>query len=290
MSSREGLRSTKSKSTDSNLEIIMSDALKGTEGALDTMVDNIIPKIRDTIIQTVKSYLKESLELAVKPLVELQCKPLYERIQRLEEQNYQLNTLINEHQSYSRLDNLIFCGLECQSYADAATGRGEGGSQGETDGPSGDSNLTAEEAIIKLCRDKLDVSVAPSDISIAHRLGGRKTKKISNNTQNKPVAVGGSTDPEKVTPSPQSIIARFTNRKIRDAIFRSKRKLHKTGIYINEHLSQSTNQLYAEARKKVKAKQIHATWTFQGKIYIKDSENGPPRLYAQAAPPFRRPV
>ena len=56
MSSREGLRSNKpkSKSDDSHWDITMGDALKGTEDALDAMVDAILPRIREAIIQSVR--------------------------------------------------------------------------------------------------------------------------------------------------------------------------------------------------------------------------------------------
>ena len=171
-------------------------------------------------------------------LVEEHCTTLYKRIKCLEEQNTQLHNAINDHQSYSRLDNLIFYGLECQSYADAAAGRGEGEGEREYGDPSGEASITAEESVIKLCCDKLGVPVAPSDISIAHHLGGRKSSKTSKKGGERTVVAGGArakNDEPNETPTAQPIIVRFTSRKLGIQYFNQNESLLKL-----EFISMST--------------------------------------------------
>ena len=150
-------------------------------------------------------------------------------------------------EAYSRLDNLIIKGLPETSYAERASK----GSADADESLHAESNSSVESTVISFCRDALHVAVTPSDISIAHRL-----------------RTGGK---DKVRP----VIIRFTNRRIRDSVFRAKKLLKNQSkpIYISEHLTKSSSELFYESRKLLREKKIHSTWTNNGQVFVKVSAN-----------------
>jgi hypothetical protein len=159
------------------------------------------------------------------------------------------NTRIEQLEAHDRKSNLIFTGLTPRSWSEAT-------SQANADDASAEHTADTEKAVIELVENQLHVPVTPSDISIAHRL-----KKKPGNT------------------APAPIIVRFTNYKIRDAIYRArfnlKNVLNSTGqkLFINEDLTKSVAKLFREARELVKAKSLHGTWTAGGQVFIKRSNH-----------------
>ena len=59
---------------------------------------------------------------------------------------------------------------------------------------------------------------------------------------------------------------------------KSKKQLkgHQPPVFINESLTPKQSEIYAEARKLMKTKSIHATWTRDGKTFLKDKVDAVP--------------
>lgn len=157
---------------------------------------------------------------------------------------------VEEIERHERLSNLIFYGISEPSQQNTSA---ESTSQMNS-GPETENSLSAN--IIQICQDKLKIVVTEQDISSIHRLPG------SNKMKSRPVIVC------------------FVRRRIRDRIFQSRKLLRssktphtyqnaKEQIYINEHLTRTTAQTYARARKLLKEKQIASAWTAGGTVYIK---------------------
>jgi hypothetical protein len=116
-----------------------------------------------------------------------------------------------------------------------------------------------ESSVLQLCNDTLGIEVSSKDISVAHRL------KAGKNDRYRP------------------IIVRFASRKVRDEIFRAKRKLfaprdrdgsssgNTEKIYISEHLTRGVSNIFFEARKMVRDKRLASAWTHKGLVNVKYS-------------------
>ena len=160
-----------------------------------------------------------------------------------------LSNKLNDLENYLQRDNLIIQGVPRLSLA-AATSTTAGGATLR-------SNESSEELttyIIKLCSDKLNITVTSSDISTAHRL-------------RLPSSQSGTHTPQY----PPSIIVRFTNRRTRDSIYRARTQLKGTKIFINEQLSTANNLIFKKAREMKKMKAIFTCWSFNGEVFVRRS-------------------
>jgi len=90
-----------------------------------------------------------------------------------------------------------------------------------------------EETVIAFCRESLN-----KDISLVHRVRAGKKDKV------------------------RPVIVRFTNRRVRDDVCRSRRLLRDSceHIYISEHLTNATVTLL---------KKLHSAWTQHGQVFAK---------------------
>ena len=73
------------------------------------------------------------------------------------------------------------------------------------------------------------------------------------------------------------MIVRFDNRRSRDLIYSARIELRNshpvpTPIYINEHLTKKSDELFLECRKMWKSRNISSAWTFNGNVFIKPPE------------------
>jgi hypothetical protein len=150
---------------------------------------------------------------------------------------------IDELEIYSRSDNLIIKGLPEKTYAE----RGAGSLSRADELPVSDSHRAVEETVISFCRQSLQVDVSPQDISVAHRLRAGKKDQV------------------------RPVIVRFTNRRVRDDVYRARKLLkdNQEHIYINEHLTKSTANLLYESRQLIRDKKLHSAWTQHGQVYAK---------------------
>ena len=99
------------------------------------------------------------------------------------------------------------------------------------------------------------------DIDRSHRLGT-------------PPSSGESSDrhPSQQRRRPRNIIMKFTNYRIREKIYSSRKELRKsssgTPLYINESLTKERSSLFWKIRKAIKDKD-HQVWTQDGVIVVK---------------------
>ena len=156
---------------------------------------------------------------------------------------------LEDTEIYSRAHDLIIRGLPEGSYAERATA-----SASEADPLPVESHTAVEASILALCNDRLDVTVTPRDISVAHRL------KSGKNDAHRP------------------IIVRFASRRMRDEVLRAKKKLFvrtdssstNTGtVFISEHLTRGVAALFFDARKLVRENKLGSAWTHKGLVNVK---------------------
>lgn len=226
-------------------------------------VDQLVAALVDVrVIEALKQVITPCVQSAVSTAIsqfnerldslETKCSDQELLISNLEFENGELRKRVNDLESYSRIENLVFYGLS-EQYAEAA------GPSSSADNPqTAETSESSEQTVVTFCRDKLQIDVTLSDVSIAHRLPRLDKKQ-----------------------GPRPLLVRFTNRRTRAKILAAKKKLPNTGpnrVYINEHLSSANSKIFAESRKLYRSKEIAATWTFQGRVYVKTSVGGPSRL------------
>lgn len=199
----------------------------------------------------------------------------------LKNENAELHKRLNAVESYSRVDNLLFCGLP-ESYASvskaplgpitrsSATLRSDSdqsGSNRDIDHSGGDMMLSADQslqsesqestllAVINYCQNNLNIEVTPNDISAVHRLPKGKYDRV------------------------RPVIVRFSNRRVRDQIFAARRRMRPSRtesssiVYVNEHLSKTNEQLFSKCRMMYKNKQVARVWTWHGTVCVKRNDS-----------------
>lgn len=199
----------------------------------------------------------------------------------LKNENAELHKRLNAVESYSRIDNLLFCGLP-ESYASvsraplgpitrsSATLRSDSdqsGSNRDIDHSGGDMMLSADQslqsesqestllAVINYCQNNLNIEVTPNDISAVHRLPKGKYDRV------------------------RPVIVRFSNRRVRDQIFAARRRMRPSRtesssiVYVNEHLSKTNEQLFSKCRMMYKNKQVARVWTWHGTVCVKRNDS-----------------
>lgn len=170
---------------------------------------------------------------------------------------------LDEIEANSRAGSLIIKGLPSGSFADSATSSVTDGT-----GIAAMDNAThkaVESTVIRFCKERLNVEVSTQDIISAYRMKDNKSNRST-------------------TSSVRPIMINFANRKVRDDIFRAKKKLKATsgdrrshkndhGVFISENLTPAANNLYYEARQRLRNKKLYAAWTNNGRVYVKFVED-----------------
>ena len=109
---------------------------------------------------------------------------------------------------------------------------------------------SVESSVMGFCRDMLGVEIGLQDISLAHRLKA------------------GAKD------STRPVIVRFTNRRARNLVYGSRKRLkdHQANrIFISEHLTKAAADLFFEARRMLRERKIYGAWTQSGQVYVRFS-------------------
>jgi hypothetical protein len=233
-----------------------------TDDIIDALLDSkVVDALANALSPLIKKIINESLDDKIaalaKAVTEAQqtSAKLSTRVAELTNENADMRLQLTSQgarlaamETYSRLDNLIIKGLPEPSYAEKGT---RGSADADESLHTADSHSAVESTVLAFCQDTLHIDISPSDISTAHRL-----------------RAGGK---DKVRP----VIVRFTNRRIRDAIYRAKKVLKNSSgaraIYISEHLTKHAAELFYECRKLLRNKKVHSTWTQHGQVYIKVS-------------------
>jgi len=224
-----------------------------------SVTDDLINALRDDrVLDALGSIYEAKLQAALKDLLQTVTDLKHEN----EQKDMKINCMqqrIDDLEAYNRRDNLLISGLPIESYSEAATvgASGDGNrEQVDTRTSTAESSYATEQAALKMFNTCLNVKVSEKDISVAHRL------------------------PSKNKSQPPVVIVRFTNRKARDDVYNARRKLRSVAssrIFINEDLAKTTAELFQQARKLVRSKQLHSTWTRNGSLFIKSSEDSRPQ-------------
>ena len=113
-----------------------------------------------------------------------------------------------------------------------------------------------EQSLMKLCKEKLKINLHPMDVDSVSKL-----RKRTGNNDRKP-----------------DILLTLTTHKKKIEIMREKKKLKQLDsvVYINEHLTPSQGEIFAEARARLKKKTLCATWTRDGLTFVKVQEGDQP--------------
>lgn len=162
---------------------------------------------------------------------------LHKRCEDAEKENAELKKTmssqdrrLDDMESYSRCDNIIIRGLPERSSAERATAATSLDAR-----PSAqESSEAVESTVVAFVNDSLGVEISPSDISIAHRI---------------------KAGPKDTT---RPVIVRFTSRKARNAVYNARKSLKDTGhkVFLSEHLTKATSDLFFEARKLLREKKF----------------------------------
>lgn len=224
-----------------------------------SVTDDLINALRDDrVLDALGSIYEAKLQATLKDLLQTVTHLKHEN--ELKDRKIScMQQRIDDLEAYNRRDNLLISGLPIETYSEAATVGVSGDrnqQQVNTHSSTAESSCATEQAVLKLFNTSLNVKVTEKDISIAHRL------------------------PSKNKSQPPVAIVRFTSRKARDDVYNARRKLRSltsSRIFINEDLSKTTAELYQQARKLVRSKQLHSTWTRNGSLFTKVSEEARPQ-------------
>ena len=150
-------------------------------------------------------------------------------------------------EAYSRVDNVIVHGLK-EAVAEVVPEANHDVTSVPASGA--ESSATSEKIFLDFCRNKLQIDLHPTDISVAHRLA-------------KP---GGSR-------GPKPMIVRFSNRKAKQSVLAARTVLRNLescrNIFINEHLTKTASALFEKARAAVKAQRVQRAWTWNGRVFVR---------------------
>ena len=117
--------------------------------------------------------------------------------------------------------------------------------------PEGAKNT--DEVIVKLCEEKLNVKIDKDDINRSHPIGKPNKEKKS------------------------QIICRFKNWKVKNSIFSEKSNLkgNEDNVFITEDLTKYRQDLIKDILVAKRAGKVAAFWTSDGRIFLKETEDGP---------------
>ena len=116
-------------------------------------------------------------------------------------------------------------------------------------------NEKTDEVVLDMARNQLKAAIDASDIDRSHRIPGGPVRRN--------------------TDRPRNIIVKFTTYNARRRVLEKKSSLKggNNRIYINEHLTKARSELYYEARKLVKTGKVKQTWTYDGRILVRNHDD-----------------
>ena len=187
----------------------------------------------------------------------------------LRERAFAAESRIDELESKANIDTLIFKGVPEGSYAEAASDVGGQEGRGSSGTPvTAETNAHTELTIIKFCSERLNVVIDPRDISTAYRTKGSTKDSF------------------------RPIVIRFSNLRVRDAIYRAKKLLKKgkssanndlqTPVFVSEVLTRDVQHIFFEARQLLRQRKLNSVWTQHCKVFVKYQENDKPTYVRRA--------
>lgn len=220
------------------------------------LIESTVKQMAADITKEVTKEVTASLTVTMEQLCQTkfaksdeQFSAIHQDLASLKTNNTILAGRIDELDRHSKLANLIIHGIPHSPPTSVDN------DQANPQSPPQETDHSLKTAVIQLFHTDLNINVSEQDISMVHRLPAKK------NDQRGPTIVS------------------FVNRRIRNEIYRAKKLLRtncqlsgtKQLIFINEHLTQPTAQIFASARKMVREKHLASCWSNRGFVYIKKS-------------------
>jgi len=149
---------------------------------------------------------------------------------------------LDDLENYSKSDYHIIRGLPENTCAERASSS----TTTVNDNPMAVSHQAVETTFIEFCHDVLGVDLSNGDISNVHRIRAGANDKV------------------------RPIIVRFTNRRSRDAVYRSRKLLTPDKkIYISKQLTRNSAKLFYEARQLKTQKRLSVAWMQGRQVFVK---------------------
>jgi len=217
----------------------------------DRVMDAIMVRI-ETILTPIMERIMEKLSVSMTAKFEQVIDQKFQTLSAeqkdinstLFNENQQLRTKINDLETHQRSGNLIIYGLAEKTSAARIS-----------DIEQHASNKSDQiHVALALFNDQMGLMVENKDIASAYFL------RSNGKNPHRPLLV------------------QFNNPRARLSVLYARKELkniseENSRIYINEHLTSLNASLFAEARKLVKKKLLHAAWSREGRIYVKRSDN-----------------
>lgn len=229
----------KSTKVDELVELLKDE--KSTELIVERLEESIYmsPKIEamlekklDKIIDKILLKLDPIIDKKINDLLHDQLEVVQDNLTQIRDENTRLRSRISQLETEARLSDLVLHGVEESESATSAGSRDA-------------AEKKVMQATLDLCNNTLGLTVSPADISLAYRL------------------------PKKGKEKHRPIVVKFSSMSIRNLVYRSRVKLRKTAIYINERLSPGNAQIYSKARALIKEGSAYSAWTAGGMVFIK---------------------
>ena len=205
------------------------------------LADELLEALTD---ERVRGSFKKIFEEVVEDIVNKKLGNIIQDVTAIKEQGEILKRKINELERLSKRSSLIIQGIKSSTYSEA----GGAGANG-TEAPSAMSTDT----VIDFCSAALGIQLQREDIVSTFRLPAKKTED------------GTALQPK--------LIVNFAKVDTKEKIYAARRKLKDVedykGIYINENLTELDAKLFQLTRKYVRDHRLHASWTLNGQIYLK---------------------
>ena len=110
-----------------------------------------------------------------------------------------------------------------------------------------DDDENTQQLVIDIFKAKLKVDTQHSDIDRVHRLGAL----------------------DKSAKNPRSIVVKFATYNARHAVYSARKKLYKTGLYLNDHLTTTRARLMFVARLYKKHNLVKNVWSSDGRVLVR---------------------
>ena len=218
----------------------------------DTHLQQIATLMKDTFQPQVTGVIQQSFQSQVADLINSIVAGILEglnlKIGALEKENKELKQRVmkledaaDQAEQYSRRNCLKISGV-----------------------PENDaSEESTDDLVIKLAR-AIDVDLSLQDIDRSHRLGKSESG-------------------DNARPRPWDIVVKFATYRTRARFYKA-RVLTKDrgyrGVFVNEHLTKTRNNILYQARRRVKSKQLKSAWSFDGFLFVRHHDEKVQRIYS----------
>ncbi|KAK7474978.1 hypothetical protein BaRGS_00010517 [Batillaria attramentaria] len=222
----------------SNLNTTMSDM--NVQRILDKIVESKIETVNELTSQFSKSEhdLRDELEKVNGSLTQLQIENtrLRKTVEKYREEQVNLQSEIDSLKGIVKAQDLRMHDLEQYGR------RNNIKIYGLAEGSKSETAVETGVVVRKFCRERLGVTVAETDIDIAHRLGARQRDRH------------------------RSIIVKFVRREVKQEVVRQRRKLKQSGIVVTDDLTPRHQQLLRNMKEVVGRDNC---WSAEGSVFVK---------------------